>query len=179
MLKKKQKTNDSSTTDANWLMLTTPEAKPFSSTFLRLHYLTKEAVISLIENEKAVYVPRAFDEMIECATIEFEDCTVICEGGLHFMILQKVKDIIILDKWEAHKLSSHLVPFSVFYKLLQDFLVIWKIDDSYSSTILRSFEAHYSANFSLNNKKALSLSEEYNILWKYINNLCFDDLKLM
>ena len=107
-----------------------------------MHYLTKEAVISLIENEKAVYVPHAFDKMIECDNIEFEDCTVMCE------------DIIILDKLEAHKLSLRSVRFSVFHKLIQDFLKIWKIDDLYSITILKSFEAHYNANFA-SNKRAL------------------------
>ena len=103
---KKRKNNSTSTT--KWIMLTAPEAKP-SSGFIESRFLTEEAVVSLLENGKAIYVPPSLNEMVECHGIAFADCAVTKEGGLHSMILEEVKIMLLRDKVKILQLSPSAI----------------------------------------------------------------------
>ena len=119
MPKKKQKTNDESTLRPNWIMLTTPSTIPLIGSFAQIQCLTHEAIKSLIDHDKALYVPPAFDEMVECVFIDFKDSAFNCDGGLCNMVLAQVKNILVMNNIQAQKISPHEARFAMFSKLLK------------------------------------------------------------
>ena len=112
--------------------------------------------------------------MIESNQINVGEDAINCQGGLYGMTLNKVKGILIVEKSNAQKLSLRAARFAVFNKLLKEFLTIWQFKEHDKATIYQTFKKHYEINFA-EDKKYLSLNEEFKIHWNYVNNLCFED----
>ena len=163
MPKKKCKTDGEITMRPNWIMLTTPSKNPLIATFIQICCLTNDAMDSLVHHGKAIIVPCTFKKIDECVNIELEDRLVNYEGGLHNMILEQVRDILVTGMFNAQKLSNRGARFPIFNKLINKFISIWKIDERYKTTIMRLFETHYESTFGPD-EKILPLNDEYNLL---------------
>ena len=132
---------------------------------------------SLLHHGKEIIVPHTFEKFEECVNIELKDSSVNYEGGLHNIILEQVRDILVTGIFNAQKLSTCGAQFAIFNKLLHKFVSIWKIDERYKTTIMRPFETHYKSTFSPD-EKILPKNDEYNLLWTYVNELCFENLEM-
>ena len=177
MPKRKPHSEDEIKLIPNWLMLTTPSTNPLIASFIQVCCLTDDAMDSLLHHGKAIIVPRTFDEFVECVNIELKDSLVNYEGGLHNAILEQVRDILVMGMLNAQKLLARGARFAIFNELLDKFVSIWKIDERYKTTIMRSFETHYESTF-IPDDKILPLNDEYNLLWSYLNKLCFEKLEM-
>ena len=148
MPKKKRLLDDKISLGPNWLMLTIPSTNPLIASFIQVCCLTDDAMDSLLHHNKAIIVPCTFHEFVESVNIELKDSPVNYEGGLRNMILEQVRDILVMGIFNVQKLSTCGAQFAIFNKLLHKFVSIWKIDERYKTTIMRPFETHYKSTFS-------------------------------